>query len=293
MVSLESLSPFKTNYFDRDGIQIHYVDEGVGEPMVMLHGNPTWSYYYRDLIHDFSRTHRCIVPDHVGCGLSDKPPESKYRYTLASRASDLEKLLDHLEVKKDITLVVHDWGGMIGFVYAVCHPERIKRLIVLNTAAFLLPAGKRLPMEISSCRLPWIGEWLVRGFNGFCKGAARRCTVKPLSAESKTAYLAPYDNWADRVAIYEFVKDIPVKPGDRGYDLILSTQQSLDRLSHVPMLILWGKQDFVFDDAFLAEWRRRFPAAQVVEFSEAGHWLLEDASQDCIAAIGAFLKQRG
>src|ERR1700730_9125742 len=125
--------------FARDGLRLHYLDEGSGEPVVMVHGNPTWSFYYRNLVEALSGQYRTIALDQIGCGLSDKADDSKYSYTLESRVADLEALLDHLEVDREITLVVHDWGGMIGMTYAARHPERIARLVILNTAAFPLP----------------------------------------------------------------------------------------------------------------------------------------------------------
>src|SRR5665213_599131 len=108
---------------------MHYVDEGHGETVVMLHGNPNWSYYYRNLIHSLSNRYRCLAPDHIGCGLSDKPGDDRYEYVLDRRVDDLERLLDSLGVTKDITLVLHDWGGMIGLAFATRHPDRVKRLI--------------------------------------------------------------------------------------------------------------------------------------------------------------------
>lgn len=291
MVSLEALSPFKPNYISIDGHRMHYVDEGSGPPVVLLHGNPTWSYYFRNVIRALSKTHRCIAPDHIGCGLSDKPPESKYRYTLARRVEDLSALLERLGIHENISLVVHDWGGMIGLVYAVCHPDSMRRLVITNTAAFLLPDGKGLPIELRLCRLPMLGKWLVRGRNAFCRGAATRCTTKPLAAKSRAAYLTPYDTWEHRVAIHQFVVDIPVRPGSASYDLVASTAKSLERLAEVPSLLLWGKQDFVFDDDFLNEWRRRMPWAKCIEFAEAGHWLFEDEAEKTSSAVAEFLNQ--
>src|SRR4051812_25210803 len=150
---------------DRDGIRLHYLDEGEGEPVVMVHGNPTWSFYYRNLVDALSGQYRTIVPDHVGCGLSDKPDDSKYAYTLKSRVDDLEALLDHLEVARGITLILHDWGGMIGMAYAARHPGRIARLVILNTAAFPLPASKPFPWPLRICRDTAFGSWLVRSRN--------------------------------------------------------------------------------------------------------------------------------
>jgi len=137
------LYPFEGRYFDRGaGVRMHYLDEGEGPPVVMVHGNPTWSFYYRQLVLALRDGHRCIVPDHVGMGLSDKPGDDRYAYTLAQRVDDLEALLEHLGVDRDVTLVVHDWGGMIGMAWAARHPERVARLVILNTAAFPLPSDK-------------------------------------------------------------------------------------------------------------------------------------------------------
>src|SRR3954451_972344 len=168
----EVLSAHPGRDFDRGGLRLHYLDEGDGEPVVMVHGNPTWSFYYRHLVEALSPSHRVIVPDHIGCGLSDKPDDSRYAYTLASRVDDLDALLDSLDVKRDITLVVHDWGGMIGFAYAVRHPGRIARLVVMNTAAFHMPAAKSLPRALWLCRDTPVGTWMVRGLNAFARGTA-------------------------------------------------------------------------------------------------------------------------
>ena len=118
----------------------------------MVHGNPSWSFYYRNLVLALRDRYRCIVPDHIGCGLSDKPGDDRYDYTLSRRVDDLERLLEHLGITENITLVVHDWGGMIGMAYAVRHPERIKRLVILNTGAFHLPKSKPFPLGLRICR---------------------------------------------------------------------------------------------------------------------------------------------
>ena len=145
--TLDKTMPFKRNYIERNGQQYHYVNEGQGSPVVMIHGNPSWSFYYRNLVTSLSTHHQCIVPDHIGCGFSDKPGDEDYDYTLVNRIDDLEALLGHLEVNANITLVVHDWGGMIGMGYAARYPERIKRLVILNTGAFHLPKTKKLPIS--------------------------------------------------------------------------------------------------------------------------------------------------
>ncbi len=276
--------------FDRDGLRLHYLDEGEGRPVVMVHGNPTWSFYYRRLVEALSPSHRTIVPDHVGCGLSDKPDDARYRYTLESRVDDLERLLDHLGIVDDVTLVVHDWGGLIGTAYAARHPERIARMVVLNTAAFHMPKEKRFPWTLSLCRTPAVGALAVRGLNGFARGAASiGCTKKPMPRSLREAYAAPYDSWEDRIAVHRFVQDIPLQPRDQSYNLVGWVEGRLDLLRSVPMFIGWGMKDFVFDETFLKEWERRFPRALVRRYPEAGHYILEDEAESLIPEIKSFL----
>jgi haloalkane dehalogenase len=255
----------------------------------MLHGNPTWSFYYRDLVRALSGEFRTIVPDHIGCGLSDKPDDGRYDYTLDRRVRDLEALLDHLQLGDNLTLVLHDWGGMIGMAFAHRHPERVKRLVILNTAAFLLPPGKRLPWSLRLCRLPLLGPLLVRGLNLFSRGAVRACCRRPLSLAARAGYLAPYDSWANRIAALRFVQDVPLRPGDRAYETVRQVQEGLDRFAAVPMLICWGERDFVFDEHFLDEWVRRFPRAEVQRFPQAGHFVLEDAGGAILPLVRDFL----
>jgi cis-3-alkyl-4-acyloxetan-2-one decarboxylase len=287
---VNDLYPFAGRYFNCNGLKLHYLDEGRGEPIVMLHGNPTWSFYYRNLILALRDSYRTIVPDHIGCGRSDKPDDSQYDYTLEQRARDLEALLDHLDLKDGLTLVLHDWGGMIGMTYAVRHPERIRRLVILNTAAFHLPKTKPFPRALWLCRNPLIGPLLVRGLNAFSRAAVRVCCrKKPLADEARRMYLAPYDAWRNRVAVLRFVQDIPLRPGDRCYDLVSEVEEGLQRLRQVPMLICWGEKDFVFDRHFLDEWVRRFPEAEVHALADAGHFVLEDATAEVISLFCGFL----
>jgi haloalkane dehalogenase len=284
------LYPFQNHFLNPAGLRYHYLDEGAGEPIIMLHGNPTWSFYYRRLVLALRDSYRCIVPDHIGCGLSDKPGDSRYRYTLSQRVGDLKVLLDHLEVTQDLTLVLHDWGGMIAMAYASRRPEAIRRVIVLNTAAFHLPKGKRLPWSLRMCRNQLLGPLLVRGLNVFCRGAASSgCRRRPMTAEIRKAYLSPYNSWKKRVAILRFVQDIPLRPGDSCYDLVSEVENGLHRFRHVPMLICWGEKDFVFDADFLAEWIRHFPEAEVHGFPDAGHYVLEDAAEEIIPTVHKFL----
>ncbi len=284
--------PFKSNYLDLNGLKYHYLDEGSGAVVVMLHGNPSWSFYYRNLVKELSGAFRCIVPDHIGCGLSDKPGDDLYDYTLPRRVEDLERLLDRLHPDGKITLVLHDWGGMIGMGYAVRHPERISRLVILNTAAFPLPEAKRFPLALKICRSTWLGTLLVRGFNAFSRGAAMvGCKQNPMTDELRALYQLPYDSWQNRIATLRFVQDIPLQPGDRNYDLICSVADGIKQFDRLPMLICWGEQDFVFDRHFLAEWQRRFPAAELHSYPDAGHYILEDRQDVVVPLISEFMKR--
>jgi haloalkane dehalogenase len=287
-----ALYPFEGRRFDRGGgIHMHWLDEGPteGPPVVMVHGNPTWSIYYRELVLALRDRVRCIVPDHVGMGLSDKPSDRDYAYTLESRIDDLERLLDHAGVARDVTLVVHDWGGAIGFGWATRHPERVARLVIFNSAAFHLPAGKRLPAPLVLTRTP-LGALLVRGSNVFARIAARVCvTRRPMPPELRRAYVAPYDRPESRIATLRFVQDIPLRPGDRAWDAVSAIAERLDRFRATPALVCWGLGDFVFDRDFLAEWKRRLPQAEVHSWQDAGHYVLEDAKEDVLARVRDFL----
>ncbi|MBI5881919.1 MAG: alpha/beta fold hydrolase [Elusimicrobia bacterium] len=279
-----------SRFMDIDGLAMHYRDEGQGEPLVMLHGNPSWSYYYRGLIDAMAGGYRCVAPDHIGMGLSDKPADERYEYTLSRRVSDLEAFLEKLGLVKDITLVLHDWGGMIGMAWASRRPERVRRLVILNTAAFPLPGGKFLPWQLKLGRDSMLGTLLIRGFNAFAVGATRLCvTKKPMSRETAAAYVAPYDSWANRIATLRFVQDIPLVPGDNAYPVVQAVAEGLHRFTDAPMLICWGMKDFVFDASFLAEWVRRFPSAETHRFPEAGHYVLEDEGPAISGLVKDFL----
>ncbi len=287
---LSEHSPFKKNHLDLNGQQYHYVNEGQGEPVIMVHGNPSWSFYYRNLVSALKDNYQTIVPDHIGCGLSDKPGDDQYSYTLEQRINDLESLLDHLDVKKDITLIVHDWGGMIGMGFAARHPDRVKRLVILNTGAFHLPQSKPFPWALWICRNTMLGSFLVRGFNAF-SSIASYVGVKreAMAADIRAAYVAPYNNWKNRIATLRFVQDIPLRAGDSGYDLVGSIGDKLSEFTNTPTLMCWGMKDFVFDHHFLTEWQKRLPHAEVHKFDDCGHYILEDASEEVVKLVVDFL----
>ena len=283
------LYPFESRYALVGGHAMHYLDEGEGAPVVMVHGNPTWSFYYRQLVEALRGERRCVVPDHVGMGLSDKPGDDRYPYTLARRVDDLEELLAGLGVERDVTLVVHDWGGMIGMAWAARHPDAIARLVILNTAAFPLPSGRSFHLPLRFTRTP-LGGLLVRRFNAFAEVASRVCvTRRRLPEDVRAAYCAPYDTEANRIATLRFVQDIPLSASDPAYAIVERTADRLHLFRDTPTRIFWGEKDFVFDAPFLEEWERRLPRAEVTRFSDCGHYVLEDAAEEIVPAVRDFV----
>jgi haloalkane dehalogenase len=218
-------------------------------------------------------------------GLSEKP--AAYDYTLAARIADVEALVASLGLKR-IDLVVHDWGGAIGFGLAVRRPELIRRIVILNTAAF---TSERIPLRIAVCKLPIVGALLVRGLNGFAGPATWMAMHRrALTPEEKRAYLAPYDSWANRVAVNAFVRDIPMRPSHPSWSTLRSVEQGLPQFRNRPALIVWGGRDFCFNDHFLARWREILPQADVHRLADAGHYVLEDAREEAVPLISEFLR---
>ena len=294
--------PFVPQRIDiRPGIAMSYLDEGPrdGEVIVMLHGNPSWSYYWRHLVLGLcdpasNRQYRCIVPDHVGMGLSDKPDDAadaapRYDYTLQSRVDDLAMLLERLGITGSVTLAVHDWGGMVGFGWALSHMPQVQRLVVLNTAAFPLPAAKPMPWQLSLGRDSRIGGWAIRRFNLFARGAAWLGTERRLPAAVRKAYIAPYQGWEAAISTLRFMQDIPLREGDPAWPLVAETGRRLAEFADRPAFIGWGLRDFVFDRHFLDGFRRALPRAEVHAFEDAGHYVLEDKHEVLVPAIRAFL----
>jgi len=286
--------PFAGRFFTLNGLRLHYLDEGQGDVVVMVHGNPTWSFFYRSLVLALRGDHRMIAPDHIGMGLSDKPGDDRYSYRLRSRIDDLEALLEAIAPGARVTLVLHDWGGMIGMGWALRHPALVRRIVLFNTAAFHLPANLGLPLALRIIRDTPLGSVLVRGFNAFSRSAARVCcTRRPLSRELREAYCAPYDSWTNRIATLRFVEDIPLRPSDPSYALVSEIEDGLLRFAATPVLICWGERDFVFTPAVLDEWTRRWPRAEVHRFSDCGHYVIEDAPAEIEALVRDFLGREG
>ena len=284
--------PFTPRRFDvRPGIAMSFLDEGPrdGEVIVMLHGNPSWSYYWRHLVLGLRDQYRCIVPDHVGMGLSDRPDDAHYAYTLQSRIDDLDALLKHLGIDGPVTLAVHDWGGAIGFGWALRAPSRVRRLVITNTAAFPLPAAKRFPKRLAMGRDSRLGGWLIRRFNLFARGAARLGTERTLPKDVREAYAGVYDGWDNAISTLRFMQDIPLGEGDAAWLLVKAMQAALPAYADRPAFIGWGLRDFVFDRHFLGGFRAALPNAEVHAFEDANHYVLEDRHEVLVPALRDFL----
>jgi cytochrome P450/pimeloyl-ACP methyl ester carboxylesterase len=277
--------PFEGRFLTlHSGHRMHYLDEGTGPPLLMLHGNPTWSFYYRDLVLGLRDRYRCIVPDHLGCGLSEKPED--WSYAIPAHTGNLIELLAALDLR-EITLVTHDWGGPIGYLAAVQCPERFSRLITFNTGISLEP----LPRLLTLLRLPLIGPLVIRGLNGLVRSGLVATAVNGhwLAPAVRAGYLAPYDSWAHRVAILRFVQEIPITEGHPNRLLLGDLERGLNGLTELPHLVVWGLKDPVFNRGYLDAWRRRFPGAEVHALEDAAHWVVEEARDRILPLVQDFL----
>ena len=280
--------PFKPNYLDIGGFKMHYVDQGEGEPVVMLHGDPTWGYLWRKFILLISDTHRAIVPDHMGMGKSSVPKDP-YPYLLRHHIFNLEELITSLELR-DITLVLHDWGGPVGMGFAVRHPGLIKRLVLMNTWAFAKWPGGEFPRLLEIIRSER-GESFVLEKNGYIKRALLGTANYPENYTSKVlnAYLSPFPTPESRLALLCWSRDISVSESDLSYGEMNHIEDKLSLFDDIPVLLIWGILDPVLPGSVLEKWRRIYPHAQVCEIEDASHFLQEDSPKRVIGEIKQFL----
>ncbi len=274
------------------GHTLHYLDEGSkeSEPLLMVHGNPTWSFYYRNLTKGLRGNFRVIAPDHIGCGLSEKPQD--YGYSLREHIDNLKELYiseikPHMKPGQKLNLIVHDWGGAIGLGLAGEIPEEIGKVVILNTAAF---TDAYIPKRIGLCKLPVVGEPMVRFFNAFAWPATFMAVEKPLKRAVKKGYLYPYNNYANRIATARFVKDIPMNAQHPSWKTLKEVEDNL-KLIEGEKLILWGAKDFCFTTHFFERWQRIYPKAKAHLYNESGHYILEDQQEDTLKRISEFLNQ--
>ena len=280
--------PFAPIFFEHDGVRLHYVDEGEGEPIVMLHGNPTWGYLYRNFIPPLSQTNRCIVPDHMGFGKSDKPLDKPY--TLARHIENFTALALHLDLR-DVTLVMQDWGGPIGLGFGVEHTDRIKRLVILNTWAFRIPEGAQLAPLLELFRQPQTGEAMVQGLNLFVEGFLPAGVYhKERINQFMPAYRAPFPDWNSRVGTLAFPRDIPVGEEHPSTATMGRIQDNLGKLN-VPTTIIWAMNDPAIPPPLIETWKGVYDHAEVHRIETASHFLQEDEPEQIVALMQDFLKR--
>ncbi len=283
------LFPFVSHSLAVGPHKLRYIDEGprdAQQTLLCVHGNPTWSFYYRRVIERFSPRHRVIAIDHLGCGRSDKPPRRDFPYTLAAHRDNLIALVDHLSLQH-ITLVAHDWGGAIGLSAMLCRIDRLARIVLLNTGAFP-PAY--VPFRIAACRTPIFGTAAVRGLNAFARAAVTMAMNRnTMSADTARGLLAPYDNWRNRVGIDAFVRDIPLSKKHPTYATLDKLDRDLPELAALPTLLVWGMKDWCFRPECLRHFQSVWPKAMSLEIADAGHYVLEDAPEETLDAIEQFV----
>ncbi len=284
--AIRRLYPFQSHAFDHGGVKQHFVDEGDRDatPVLCLHGNPTWSFFWRAAIRALRPRHRVVAVDHVGCGMSDKPQD--YPYLLEQHIANVERIVHALELDR-ITLLLHDWGGAIGMGLARRMPERIARLAILNSAAF---RSRRMPARIRLCRTPWVGRLAVQGLNAFAKAATYMAVETPLPKDVRRGYLLPYDSFHNRIATHAFVEDIPLDESHPSYAELTAIEESLPTFRDRPSALFWGEKDWCFTPHFREEWQVHLPNAQVFRYPEAGHYVIEDAAPELLSDLTGFLE---
>ncbi|MEX2447348.1 MAG: alpha/beta fold hydrolase [Solirubrobacterales bacterium] len=282
---------------------MHFIDEGPreGRPVVLLHGNPTWGYLYRDFVPALVEAgHRAIVPDHLGFGRSEKPDDVDL-YRVPRHAERLDALLESLDLR-GATVVPQDWGGPIGLRWATRHPERVDGLFILNTYAHgwkpeALPPGRDkvpLPLPLRLFRTPGVGEVLVKGLDAFKRGFLFKEGVRHrerLTPTVKRAYRSPHRSWSERTPILVFPREIPVT-GD-GPVVAMTTEIERGLKQHFrtkPVHITWAMKDPAFRPEYLDSlWLDTFPEASVTKLDDAGHYLQEDAHERIVPELVGFV----
>ena len=278
--------PFTPRYLNARDVRLHYVDEGPREAPTLLfaHGNPTWSYLWRYQVAALSRAgHRCVAFDHMGFGRSDKPPRLA-AYSLQAHVDNALVLIDELALE-DVVLVAHDWGGPIGLGALLERRDRLRALVLMNTWAWELPSF--LPPFLREFRTEGLGEILALGGNLFVESIPGGMAKREIDPVMMSAYRAPFPDYWSRVGILAFQREIPLSERDRSAPLMASIHDRLPELD-VPVMLVWGLRDRVFQRVFLEQWRELFPDARTVELEDAGHFLVEDRPEAVTAALASF-----
>ncbi len=270
---------FAPHYVEQDGLRMHYLDEGEGRPVLLLHGEPTWSFLYRKILPELTPAHRCLVPDHFGFGRSDKPTDPDW-YSYDRHADALQRFVLELDLR-DLTVVMQDWGGPLGFRLCVDHPDRVSRLVVLNTGI-----GARAPSE----------EWLR--FQAFMRRVGteivagqlvRMSLVQPARDEVIEAYDAPFPVPESRVGIVRFPELVATSSDHPSAAAMLDVRERLRSLDRAA-LVLFSDSDPIFSRRAAEVMAELLPAAELADPVEgAGHFLQEDRGEEVGRRIAAWL----
>ncbi|RMF43843.1 MAG: alpha/beta fold hydrolase [Planctomycetota bacterium] len=291
----KDLYPFESHFVELpksetsvDSVRMHYVDQGdrsAEQTVLCVHGNPTWSFTFRRVLTDLADRARVVAPDHIGCGLSDKPQD--YAYCLERHVGNLSRLIETLNLQ-NVTLLAHDWGGAIGVGAALKHPTRIGKLVLLNTGIFPPPF---IPWRIRLCRLPGIGAHAIRRWNLFARAATTMALhrLPALPSAVKAGLLAPYDSWASRIGIASFVRDIPTRKSQPTWQVLESIEQGTSMLAHHPVTLVWGMKDWCFRPECLERMQRLFPQARVRRLDDVGHYVMEEAADEVLEEVRRML----
>jgi pimeloyl-ACP methyl ester carboxylesterase len=279
--------PFKSKYFEINSLKMHYIDEGEGETIVFVHGNPNWSFEFRYQIQQLSRIYRCVAPDHIGFGLSDKPKAKKFSYNPQEQAANFEKFIENLDLR-DITLVVGDWGGPIGLFYALKHPENVKKIVIQNT--WLWSVKRDWYYQLFSRSVGgFIGRFLTRRFNFFARVIIKQAygDKKKLTKEVHNHYKNQFKKPSERIGCSRFPMYIIGES-----DWLAKLWQKRDLLQQKPILILWGMKDIAFREKELNQWMDTFPDAKIVRYDTVGHYPLEEFPEDTTKNILSFMQEK-
>jgi haloalkane dehalogenase len=305
------LYPFASRWVGVPGGRMHYIDEGPTDygarpspgTLLFVHGNPTWSFHWRRLVDALRPNYRCVAVDHIGCGLSDKPPNF---LTLNDHIQNLAAFIHQVGLDR-VTLIAQDWGGAIGLGAMLAIRERLpggrcpERIVLFNTGAF---PPHHIPWRIAACRIPIIGQLAVQGANVFSRAALRMALARRQRLEPAVhaGYLAPYDSWANRRAVYGFVRDIPTPRGRVSprresanqrdaatWTRLSEIERGLPSLSGVPSCLIWGMRDWCFRPDCLERFVEAWPRADVHRLADVGHWVVEDAPEESLRIVTEFV----
>lgn len=279
------LLPFQSRFVSVAGYRMHYVDEGTGPVVLLLHGNPTWSFLYRNVIRELRDSFRLIAPDFLGCGLSDRTPG--VRYKAIDRINQLEEFVSALGLDK-FSIVMHDWGGPLGTGFILRRLESVERIVYLNTT---LTETESLPPIIKLAAMPVVGKALTRHTATFVRLTTSMGAYTKLTPDVIDGYMAPYRTRQRRDAIWDFVDDIPFDASHPTYSQMVTIAAGLPKVAQKPVKIIWGLRDPCFHREMLSKVAAHFPQAEILEIGDASHLVLDDAPQIAIPAIKEFLSR--